>query len=136
MPSPGEARAGGAVIIAVKKWISYAACHYPKHWEKTKHLTKTTTTVCDCFNPKIWTSYATNHCEKNLQTIHEVDGTHLPGLRHKSSASFERTLSSDVGVTEATGNLVRSRRKLFKPWHQDATPTDDEAALDHNKEAL
>ena len=120
-----QGRVEPSSLLAVKKWISYAACHYPKHWEKTKHLTKTTTTVCDCFNPKIWTSYATNHCEKNLQTIHEVDGTHLPGLRHKSSASFERTLSSDVGVTEATGNLVRSRRKLFKPWHQDATPTDD-----------
>jgi len=103
-----------------ESWSSYA-CHYPKHWDKTKRPTKTTTTVCDCENQKTWTPYAAN--QHQLQPIHPPS----PSLRCKSSAaSFERTLSSEhVGVTEATSNLVRFSRKPVKLWHQDVTPTDD-----------
>ena len=110
-----------SAVCTDESWNCYAACHYPKHWNKTKRPTKTTTTVSHCENPKTWTSYAANQYQ--LQPIHPPS----PSLRCKSSAaSFERTLSSEhVGVTEATSNLVRLSRKPVKLWHQDVTPTDD-----------
>ena len=59
-----QGRVEPSSVLADKKWTSYTACHYPKHWDKTKRSTKTTIAVCNCFNPKIWSSYATNHCQK------------------------------------------------------------------------
>ena len=41
----GQGRLEPSSVLADKTWTSYAACHYPKHWDKTKCPTKTTTLV-------------------------------------------------------------------------------------------
>jgi len=117
----GQGRLEPSSVLADKTWTSYAACHYPKHWDKTKCPTKTTTLVCNCDNPKTWAMYAADHHQKKSQTIHQVGRTHLPGFWCKSCVLLKRTLSSEhVAVTRCkiqhtqakAQDLVCFRRKI------------------------
>ena len=120
----GQGRLEPSSVLAVKKLTSYAACHCPKHWDKTKCPTKTTSLVCNC-EPKDMGVVCCRPLSEEVAN-HSSGGSYTLARSLVQIMLFKRTLSSEhVAVTEATCTLVHSRRKPVKPWHQDVNPTDD-----------
>jgi len=122
---PARARPEPSTVTAhdLNIWSSFAACHYPKHREKTQRPTKMKNQEKGMETPERWESYAASHYKNKSQTMCQ-DGTHSRGLRRESSLFFERTMSSDAAVTQDTSTFVRTRRNSAKPSRRDEAPTD------------
>jgi hypothetical protein len=118
---PARARPEPSTVTAhdLNIWSSFAACHYPKHREKTQRPTKMKIQEKGMETPERWESYAASHYKNKSQTICQERG-----LQRKSTVLFERTMSSDAAVTQGTSNFVRSRRNPVKPSHRNVAPTD------------